>query len=249
MGDRHSAANQQNLFCARVPCEASCPAGTTTNYIEVCKPAWSAVMFPQRDKRAPLGARWKKYEAHHILCYSTVSGSMFAGSDQCKAILNGTKWCVNNSQNMIALPLWGHTVAWYLLTSAPPAFMNLPNHDRDHPDFTDEVKTELKKVVGEVQVEKDEHNEIKGSDIAGRLNTLSGIFEAKLRARGSRPGHNATGRVFVGTHMCIELGKENGGSDWYLPFSMSAKPSARSFPAVWKAKEEVMAAAAKLLGR
>ena len=101
MSDRHAAENQQNKFCARVPCiPGPCPGGSTENYIEVCKPAWSAVMFGQRNSRLKLGAGWKKYEAHHILCYSPVAGTILAQSDQCKAIIKGTQWCVNNKTNM-----------------------------------------------------------------------------------------------------------------------------------------------------
>ena len=251
MGDRHSAENQKKDFCARVPCAPSvpCPAGSTVDYIEVCKPAWAAVMFGQRNSRSALGAIWKKYEAHHILCYSPVSGTMFADSDQCKAIIKGTKWCVNNAKNMVGLPLWGHTVAWYLATNLPAPFMNLPNHDRDHnPDYTDEVRTELKKVVNEVQVQKDEHNEVGPADIAGRLNGLSELFAAKLVTRGNRSARGADGTKFVGTHACFQLAQKEPSSEWYLPFSMAKDPAPRDFPSVWAKKRDAIQLAEKLLG-
>lgn len=226
---RHSAVWEQNVFCARVPCIAeggggSCVAGSAKNYIEVCEPAWAAFTFPRGKKK-----KQKKYEAHHILCFACVTSTFFLKENgKYKLLARGTKWCVNNQDNMIALPMWGHTLKFYEANlPTPPPFANLPQHDIDHnitEGYTDEVKSALKKLLRDLKKQK---HDIEKDDISGQLNTLSGNFRTTLRVRGSTRGPQG----HIGTDAAFRHGK----GEWYAPFSMAAEPrprtfSSRSFP-------------------
>jgi hypothetical protein len=240
--DRHSKEWQKNQFCAKVPCEASCVAGTKKNYQEVCKPsAWFDWEFGQKDGMKP-------YEAHHILCWSCVSSCMFAKNPKCRAILRGTKWCVNKKRNMIALPLWGHTVKWYKKKAGRPKFEDLPNHNRDHGRYLDDVKTALKALIKAAKAEKDDHGKLEDIDIAGELDDKADDFKKILKTRGStRGGPDKKGKPHIGTHACISLGMAEPDSLWFMPFSMAAAPKVRHF-STFKTKWDAIRLAEKMHG-
>jgi hypothetical protein len=229
--DRHSAKLQVNKFCAKVPCvpDSKCPAGTEVNYIKVCEPEWLTFEFHQKD--GP-----KKYEAHHILCFSCIAGEMFLGSKNSNAVLEGTKWCVNNKENMIALPLWGHTVKWYATPfKGVPEFKDLPNHNRDHPRYLNQVLVQIQQIVKDVQIKKNEHD-VDVADIATELDDLAKDFRQFLDDCGHRAGIDSDGKVYPGTDECIALGRKEEDSTWYMPFSMAKVPKPRHFPSVFNKK-------------
>jgi hypothetical protein len=226
--DRHAEKFQNDKFCARVPCDHS-------DYIKCCKPGWSDWTFAQKKKG---GAGQKKYEAHHLLCWSCVIKAFFT-DEAAKAILKGTDWCVNRKPNMIALPLWGHTVKWYVDNDGPPKFANLPQHDWDHNctlGYTSEVNERLKEFAKDLKDAKKAHELPEPKDIAGSLTSTSGKFRTQLKARGIRAG---------GTHASFLDGGEMAG--WYLPFSMANAGVAtkRRAPTSFKEKKKQKLAAIK----
>jgi hypothetical protein len=222
--------------------DSNCVAGTTTNYIEVCEPSdWWDFEFGQKDGMKP-------YEAHHLLCWSCVTSTLFAKNPKCMAILRGTQWCVNNKDNMIALPLWGHTVKWYKKMDGVPKFKDLPNHNRDHNRYLEDVKKALKKIIKDVKAEKDDHGKVEDIDVAGALNTNAGDFQTQLKTRGStRGGPDKKNKPHIGTHACIALGMAEPDSLWYMPFSMARLPKKRHF-STFKTKWDAIKLAEKFLG-
>ena len=235
--DRHSEEYKNDKFCGRVPCEHS-------DYIKCCSPGWSAQTFFQRGAKGSVIP--KKYEAHHLLCWSCVIAAFFT-DPKAKAILKGTDWCVNRKTNMIALPLWGHTVKWYLDSDQAPPFANLPQHDWDHNcalGYTAEVDKELKRFARDLKDAKAAHELPEPKDIAGALKSTSGRYRATVRARGIRSG---------GTHASFLGGGSTPG--WYLPFSMASAAVATkrrapmSFDMKKAAKLRALKDAINLLGK
>jgi hypothetical protein len=219
--DRHSEEYKNDKFCARCPCEHS-------DYIKCCEPGWVNETFLQKRKG---GVGPKKYEAHHLLCWSCVVEA-FITDIAAKAILKGTNWCVNRKPNMIALPLWGHTVKWYAHNDGPPKFANLPQHDWDHNctlGYTSEVQKKLKNFAKDIKDAKKAHELPEPKDIASSLTSTSGTFRTQLKARGLRGG---------GTHASFLGGGKSTG--WYLPFSMAAAAVAtqRSAPTSFDKKRK-----------
>jgi hypothetical protein len=231
--DRHAEKYQNDKFCARVPCGHS-------DYIACCSPPWVAWTFAMGSKKVSA----KKYEAHHVLCWSCVIAAFF--TDVAKPILAGTDWCVNRKPNMVALPLWGHTVKWYMFFDVPPGFANLPQHDWDHNckmGYTFEVSERLKGFAMDLQAAKQAHELPEPKDIAAALDSTSDQYLVELRLRGARSG---------GTHKAFETG--GSAADWYLPFSMAADAvaTARRAPVslekMREAKRKAILAAQALLG-
>lgn len=191
--------------------------------------------------------------AHHILCVAEVTKVMSV-DEQLETILKNTTYCVNDSVNMIALPLFAHTVYWYLLyedagprqqlggimSSVPaPPFKDLPNHDFDHGSYNKEIETELNTLKGEIK--EAEHN-FESGELAGALNGISSTFRKKLKARAKRGAG--------GTHQAWEAACKGEADDWYLPFSLAAKPAERAFPKrVAKNRKRIQAAIDLLLNR
>lgn len=53
------------------------------------------------------------YDAHHIIPVASVT-KVVANHAPIVQIVRLTKWCVNNERNMKAIPLYGHTICWYV---------------------------------------------------------------------------------------------------------------------------------------
>lgn len=217
MGDEHKRGAKKGEFCGipGTPCECG------NDYIKICEPGWSSHTFARLVKASTGKFSFeKKYEAHHIVCVAPVSTEIIA-KPSIDGVIKATKWCINNKNNMMAMPLWGHTVMWYCKitaaggkldadTPAPP-FANIPQHDWDHncrDGYTDEVVAACKDLAAEIA---DEDHEVEPEDIKGALDDLSADFKSKLLARGSREG---------GTHkQMIEGGT---AANWCHPFSMAS---------------------------
>jgi hypothetical protein len=189
----------------------------------------------------------KEYEAHHLLCVACVT-EMLATKKELETILLQTEWCINAKANMLAMPLWGHTIKYYcdlesyadpvlkkrkrtldsmLSNDTPPPFANIPQHDYDHNSqkgYTNEVKIELKKLAGKVANSKKKHEDIV-KELQQELNDNSDHFRGELGRRG--------GSRCAGTHAAWQQGSKKPTSDWYEPFSMAQDGCAepRTFPA------------------
>ena len=247
MAERHARKLSKDLFCAIAG--TPCPCGE--NYIENCRPQWGdPATFEFRFRQARTGTVVSKvFEAHHLLCVASV-GSIVIGDKDVDAIVRATDWCVNESVNMYAMPLWGHTVKWYCNIGvklahrsdvvAPP-FADIPQHDWDHTGdggYIEELEPELKSIVSRVQSVKKKH-EVAAENLAAELRKLSADFRARLQARGLRSGGThagwAQGRADAGG---APAGKPVRGAAgrlsgrWYYPFSMASDGgvTAKAYP-------------------
>lgn len=240
-GDDHKRGASRGQFCgtAGTPCE--CPKAN--NYRTVCTPYWDGQKYPQ------IGAFKKTiqrgYEAHHLLCVSQVEKVIVqeGQKNDFTGIVEETEWCINDKSNMVALPMWGHTIMWYcnqfagitpagmknvlsLITgnTAAPDWQNLPQHNYGHSgrdvasSYNKEVEMRLQRVVNAIEKSKKEHKDKVGT-LQTALTKLSGWFESELKNRGIRGG---------GTHTNWVNGAAN--PMWYLPFAMCAQPYPMPYP-------------------
>src|SRR5262245_53019212 len=119
MSDKPHPARQFGFkFCAvkGQPCTHNGAPGN--DYRKVCKPAWSNLTYAQKYVDKDTGVndpRPRSYEAHHILCLAQVKKVIVKESEKndFTDIVDSTEWCINDKRNMIALPMWGHTIMWY----------------------------------------------------------------------------------------------------------------------------------------
>ncbi|GAA5182357.1 hypothetical protein GCM10025771_31460 [Niveibacterium umoris] len=227
MSDEHQRGAKKGEFCGIPgnPCECG------NDYIKICEPGWSSHTFARLVKaKAGKFAFEKKYEAHHVMCVAPVSAEVIA-KPAIEGVVKATKWCINNSDNMLAMPLWGHTVMWYCdITedggeikddSPAPPFANIPQHDWDHnckQGYTWEIEQEAKKLADKL---KEMGHKAQPKNLAGALNALSSRFKTTLATRGGRKG---------GTHKMFIDGASD--SEWCHPFSMASdgKVTSKGFP-------------------
>lgn len=238
MSDHRDDRTKNDLFCAvaadgQCGCEA---ADGNKDYKAECKPdkPWLASFdFQWNNKKT--GPRQQSYAPHHILCVASIGKLMICATDKdVKPVVNKTNWCANTKRNMVAMPLWGHTVQWYadldeekLKSSLPsaPNFENIPQHDWDHTGkgcYKNELDDEIIKLVK--QIKKSGHDAVDG-DLGARLGEMSDDYRGRLEQRGMRGSPK-------GTHEAWKRGMANPKSDWYLPFSMAIKSAAgrKGFP-------------------
>lgn len=234
----HSEGIKVSKFCALR--KDKCPCGN--EYQLVCTEAvtkWSSYAFWQGRK---VGVP-KRPEAHHVLCIASVT-EFLAIKESIKKIVEQTEWCINAKTNMLAMPLWGHTIKWYCnlaasgafaASPAPPPFQNIPQHDYDHNSkkgYTYEVSQAMNNLAQSIEEQAEENHDAPGEDLKSRLNGLSEQFKTNLGTRGStRSGgtHAAWGNAVE------EAQSATGGttSKWYMPFSMAddGNVEERTFPA------------------
>jgi hypothetical protein len=255
MADAHTKGDSRNKFCSLR--KDPCPCGNSyTSPCDSVAAGWEAEAAGSSKyvQRYGKGARRRSHEAHHIACVAAVTGIITVNED-IKDIVWNTKWCVNVDTNMIALPLWPHTIEWYFdlgtkslmqgpakggrkkpTVNAPP-YKDLAHHDYDHGEYINEVNETLKRVVtaAKAAVAKD-HKDPTGN-LAGKLNSSIGKHKKGLMGRG--------------THAAWEEGMNDPNGTWYEKFSMSAdNPSPRAFPApnntLWEKMLETAEAFLKL---
>jgi hypothetical protein len=215
--DAHKGRSKLKKFCAlgaNPNCKGDDPCTLSQTYVDACKgeaAGWSTFTFPQLNTRKETKEQYtthRPFEAHHTLPCAIVSAELVAHS-KVQEIATETQWCINKPENMIPLPLWGHTVRHYVYDNAdnpmPPPFQNRPQHDWDHHAFNEEVRDVLATMREQLLEEKSEHK-VAAQNLAGRLDVQCGKFKAKLHQRGStRAG---------GTHLGWQA--RQGG-----PFSMA----------------------------
>ncbi|MDE2614030.1 MAG: hypothetical protein KGL78_11355 [Burkholderiales bacterium] len=209
MATKHKAKGKRNRFCCTrgTPCKCESP----NNYRTICKPAWTG----------PTGAELP-YTAHHVLCVASVKACIVKRRGLAP-IVKQTRWCVNRKGNMVALPLWGHTVKWYHKNrNTSPPFRNLTQHDWDHNgdgSYREEVEASLDGLADNVADAKDKHDDARIKDLKGGLNSRSQQFKARLKSRGRRRG---------GTHKQFQ--DEGKNARWHEPFSMAASATSKGYP-------------------
>ena len=166
-----------------------------------------------------------RHEAHHILSVSCVNTYGDLDSDQRKAVercCHETDWNINNANNLIALPLFGHTLKWYVIdenTDDPPGWADLPQHDWDHNSkngYCADVKTAVLKFYGELELVLEEHA-ITAKSILDDLVKMENNWRKEINVRG-KGTHNAWGKS----------AKDEAG--WYEPFSMAENGKATYRP-------------------
>jgi hypothetical protein len=157
------------------------------------------------------------------------------GVEEMQPILAKTEWCVNKPENMIAMPLWGHTIKHYctinktgsykLKNIKAPPFENIPQHNLGH-NGGGSYRTEIDEVCRAMRGDaKQKGHEISGESMAKLLDTRAGDWRKKIKDRGIRRGGGASAD---GTHEAWRAASKSmsdgkaPAADWFLPFSMAA---------------------------
>ena len=242
-------------FCADKR-SGECDCGN--DYVEVCEPRsprWGSLKYAQRFKDS---ARERSHEAHHILCVAQVIKVVLGRSkpDNYLKILEATVWCINQKKNMIALPMWGHTIEWYCFafSSEPPGnqgylsvsnllqrvnqsgslprppFRNLPQHNYGHsgPTVSASYNREVEDKLNKLinSLEKDKEKHFNERVDALKSKLLN--LSGDLRSDLQSRGKREHG----GTHAAWQAGIKDPTpqSKWYMPFSMAEEPRPISFP-------------------
>lgn len=230
MTESHSKGIDQGEFCAvRTNPQAKCKCASPNNYIANSNITGDYFLQGSR-KRVE-----KKFEAHHLLCVA--SATQFLGKNEdIVEIVKKTRWCINAENNMLGMPLWGHTIQHYcdisigsiLQKPKAPWFCNVPQHDYDHNSkggYKSEVDKSMGKLAEQVEALAEEEHKEPEKNLAAALEKTSNKFRTLMaNGRGLRTG---------GTHEAWLKGCKSPNSDWYLPFSMADDGTAdkRAFPA------------------
>ena len=237
---KHKKVSRKGNFCAirtLEPCN-DCPS--SKNYRDICKPAgaWKFITYGQQNRK--IYGRRRPWEAHHLLTVACVNRQIVQ-PPAIDELVRETKWCINNEDNMLAMPMWGHTIRWYFNMAAvevrmitlpdgskmrktsmkPPPFKDIPQHNYGHNTYSDEVDTALADLVDDIMSLKDPH-EYKPEDLEKELNDLSSQFRDELCV--------VRGKRCDGTHEGWNKGLKDRSSNWYEPFSMSETPRKITFP-------------------
>lgn len=253
MSESHTKGALEDQFCSQRKDKCDCPSGAGNKYKDLCEPSEDWGKYPQKYtqniKEAGVvvekifKAVRRSHEAHHVACVAAVTGIITKDS-AIKSVVANTPWCVNKKENVIALPMWAHTIEWYcrlstitplhpdileekvagiysMTTEVAPPFKNLPQHDYDHAAYIEEVDEALTKLVKGIK--RLEGHKKQSEKLESALNNLVKRFYKNLESRGERVG---------GTHAAWNLGMNSRDSDWYLPFSMADTGEAekRDFP-------------------
>jgi hypothetical protein len=169
--------------------------------------------FPTKDKP------WRN-EIHHILCEHAITdfGAYDAQSDFIRDCLCDTPWDINSvkhngeGHNLLGLPL---KPAYRKSYGREP--VNLPCHDVDHPEYTEEVQQWLEENVWKSLAKKTNKHDVDLTDLATQLRRCTSHFKRALKRRGRRNG---------GTVKSWQNQTEQKAT-WFLPFSLSKNPRRR----------------------
>jgi hypothetical protein len=224
----HTEGLKEGQFCSLRMDKCPCP----NEYKKIMNGTESWGKYPQRHRL--LGKVERSPEAHHVLPVASVTGEITARTSVDGAnntirveIVRNTKWCVNDLNNMIALPLFEMTFLHYLIMgnkSSPPPFAGLPMHNYDHGKFQKEVADELKQIGKDTAANTKAHEEVT-KELLAAMNTTRDFFKPELASRGKRG--KGTHDEFVDA-MNANPGEES--EKWYIPFSMADDASPKPFP-------------------
>jgi hypothetical protein len=171
----------------------------------------------------PNGSTPWSNQIHHILCEHAILDIQPADKSQLQFIkdcLCMISWDINNSGNLIGLPLKS---AYRKSNGETP--VNLPCHNVDHntaDGYTQECKDWLHDNVWDTLVDQKKSHQVNAKAIQDALETCTKTFKGRLASRGSRaPGTQ------VGWQQRFSIPK------WYSPFSMASTPTERSPGGRW----------------
>jgi hypothetical protein len=164
---------------------------------------------------------WRN-QIHHILCEHAItdispedddaSGTKFKFIRDCLCII---KWDINDSSNLIGLPLKS---AYITPRATVPE--DLPCHNVDHntsTGYTYECKKWLHDNVWNSLVDRRKSHEVNAQNILDQLEACKTKFKGLITTRGARNGGTASSYKNRKTE-----------ANWYHPFSMAKKPTPRS---------------------
>lgn len=178
------------------------------------------------------------YQAHHVLCVASVTQYLSVDKD-IKPIVEQTDWCINTTENMLAMPTYMGEIARYYegqLASgadlnAAPGFADIPVHGYGHggeKGYKSEIDAYMVKLAKAAAKSKEAHKDA-AATLAGQLNSYRNTMKPLLKGRGKRG---------KGTHQeWLDAFSGNPSAKWYMPFSMAddANVKARTFPGYSKA--------------
>lgn len=221
MAGGHTEGAKKKLFCSLRMEE--CPCGN--KYQDIMKGTESWGKYPQRHR--VLIAVERSPEAHHVLPVASVTGEVTCNKDIKQVVVENTKWCVNDLQNMIALPLFEMTFLHYLIKDepSPPPFDGLPMHNYDHAAFQKEVGVALKKIGKNTAENTKKHEEV-SAELLSAMNKARDHYKPELASRGKRG--KGTHDEFVNAMDAEE--DDASAEEWYIPFSMAEDPAPKPFP-------------------
>ncbi|MBU3002765.1 hypothetical protein [Paraglaciecola arctica] len=122
MSDKHRRGSTTNEFCS-VAATGKCGCGN--DYFKACEgeatgwgnyPQKYSVRNASTKLIESLRKNQRSFEAHHALPVACISKVILAWDEKANSspsVISGTKWCINTEKNMIAMPMWGHTIMWY----------------------------------------------------------------------------------------------------------------------------------------
>jgi hypothetical protein len=128
---------------------------------------------------------------------------------------------------MMALPTWAGTLKHYCdlaiggQSLVAPDWENLPQHTNDHGLYNREVEETLDIIADAVTKNLEKNHQDPSGNLAGELNSASDDYRGALKDRGNRCG---------GTHAAWNQATLAPNSNWYMPFSMTASPTPRTYP-------------------
>ncbi|NND61096.1 MAG: hypothetical protein HKN49_12595, partial [Gammaproteobacteria bacterium] len=214
---KHSEGTEKGKFCAvRKSPRQKCKDGNEyTKCIKDSEKKWDASwgVGTFQDLKFVRGRKKKshgQFEAHHLLCVASVTEHLCGGGGDSPIlpILENTEWCINHENNMLTMPLWGHTVKYYCdleteniaasvrarsrEVDLPPPFANTPQHNYDHNSKKgykkNHVDKAMIKVAKRVQKKADEDHKAAVEDLKATLDNLSKTFKGMLQTLGSQNG-------------------------------------------------------------
>ena len=173
-------------------------------------------------KNCTSGFQKKSYsQIHHIVCLQSVAARVEQYNpglkDYIEACLWVTPWDINNSNNLIGLPL---NCQYRKSDGKVPE--NLPSHQVDHNTkggYREEVSDYLKNNVWNTLSAKKKVHDVDVKRLKDELEKASTTFRTRITNRGGRQG---------GTKLCWEKRFESSyKTRWYHPFSMALRPNPR----------------------
>ncbi|MCP3143936.1 AHH domain-containing protein [Pyxidicoccus xibeiensis] len=173
-------------------------------------------------KNCNTGFRTKPYcEIHHIVCLQSVAARVEQYNpglkDYVEACLWVTPWDINDSNNLMGLPL-----NFQYRMSDGTAPKNMPSHQVDHNTrggYREEVSDYLKENVWNALTAKKKVHDVDVKRLKDELDKASTTFRGRIKVRGTRQG---------GTKKCWQKRFDKAYKAlWYHPFSMALRPNPR----------------------
>lgn len=180
-----------------------CPTRGSCNYRDNCD--------PQPD----WGSSW---HGHHVLPAYSVNGYGRGRGYMAKRVktwirkcYRETDWCINQSPNMIALPVWAHYCEPWSKKD-----LNLPCHLWGHYYYNREVRKDIHNTIWKKLRKTSKVHRDKGKSVEAELIELSKKWKRIVKGRGRR--NQGTSYSW----------KNKGKGNWHYPFSIASYNVVRS---------------------